>query len=1154
MQVKLIALLLATGSILVHGEGWARPAPAARSAPNRPAVTAAPATDAARDSLARQFAAPPVEARPRVWWHWMNGNISKDGIAKDLAWMKAVGIGGAQTFDINLTTPQIVDRRLVYMSPEWKDAFRFAASEADRLGLELAIASSPGWSETGGPWVPAQDAIKKLVWSETVVAGGKPFTGRLAMPPSITGPFQAIGQQPDLSDLLADRPLHPRTEQLYRDTVVLAVPLGDQPVLPPPAVSGPRGEAVAPGAIDGSGNAPALRIAPPSPAAPSMVTLDYRRPVPFRAATVFLPGAAVPLVGGMFGASLEASDDGKTWAAVADVPLATVPTTVSFSEVTARYLRLAVRFALPGGGGGAAPATDNGTAMHDPFGAMIGKILSSPVTVAQFTPTSAPRIDRFEAKAGFALVPDYLALASPDESAKGPAPDVVVDLTDRLRPDGTLAWTPPAGRWKILRMGYSLVGTTNHPATEEATGLEADVFDGGAVRRYMDHYLAMYRDAAGANMVGAHGVRALVTDSIEVGAANWTPAILDQFRRLRGYDPLPWLPTLTGEIVGSRAASDAFLLDYRRTLADLMASEHYGTVADASHAAGLKVYGEALESRRPSLGDDMAMRAHADYPMAAIWAYPRDAKPENSALADIRGAASIAHIEGRTDVAAESFTAALKPWGFGPADLKHIVDLEFVLGVTRPVIHTSVHVPRDDRQPGLSLGGIGQYFNRNDSWAPLARPWMDYIARNSVLLRQGRNVADLAYFYGEEAPLTGLYSDRQVPDAPREHAYDFLDAASLSNALANEGDALVTPGGARYRAIFLGGSSDHMSLATLQRLATLVEGGATLIGRRPTHRLGLVGDATAFARLADRMWAGDRETKLGKGRVIASGDTDATLATIGVAPSFRLSGGGGGADVPFVERAFDGGRSWFLVNRGSAPVTAEAHFRVSGLKPEIWRAETGGREAVSYRIVGGETIVPLTLASGEALHVVFAGPATASAQTIAAPRLAQAVALDGPWTVRFQAGRGAPDNAVLPTLAPLDSNAAPGIRYFSGIATYQKNFTAPRGWTTGQPLLLDLGEAREIADVTVNGKAVGSVWHAPYRLDIGSAVRPGANRLVVRVANLWVNRLIGDQQPGASKITWTDTDTYKATAPLRRSGLIGPVTLTPVIPGATARR
>lgn len=147
------------------------------SAQEAPAAEQAVAAPQAAPSLEDQFRDPPQSARPRVWWHWMNGNVTKDGIAKDMAWMKRVGIGGLQNFDANLETPQIVDERLVYMTPGWKDAFRFAASEADRLGLELAIAASPGWSETGGPWVPPQDGLKKVVWSETHLAPGKRFTG-----------------------------------------------------------------------------------------------------------------------------------------------------------------------------------------------------------------------------------------------------------------------------------------------------------------------------------------------------------------------------------------------------------------------------------------------------------------------------------------------------------------------------------------------------------------------------------------------------------------------------------------------------------------------------------------------------------------------------------------------------------------------------------------------------------------------------------------------------------------------------------------------------------------------------------------------------------------------------------------------------------------
>src|SRR5690348_11661307 len=145
------------------------------------------------DALERGFKEPPDSAKPRVWWHWMNGNISKEGIKLDLEWMHRVGLGGFQNFDAALSTPQVVKKRLAYMTPEWKDAFKYATVLADQLGLEEAIAGSPGWSESGGPCVPASQGMKKYVWSETFVEGGKPFHGMLTHPPSNTGAFQNLG-------------------------------------------------------------------------------------------------------------------------------------------------------------------------------------------------------------------------------------------------------------------------------------------------------------------------------------------------------------------------------------------------------------------------------------------------------------------------------------------------------------------------------------------------------------------------------------------------------------------------------------------------------------------------------------------------------------------------------------------------------------------------------------------------------------------------------------------------------------------------------------------------------------------------------------------------------------------------------------------------
>ncbi len=1120
-----IAAVLAATTMLASA-GMAQETPSA--------AAAARATEA--DELARQFRDPPMEARPRVWWHWMNGNISKDGIAKDMAWMKRVGIGGLQNFDADLDTPQVVDKRLVYMTPEWKDAFRFAASEADRLGLELAIAASPGWSETGGPWVKPEDGLKKVVWSDVRVNGGRRFAGKLPMPPAVTGPFLDMPSDDPLAKITGEKGF--KAPEHYGDIAVFAVPESAADEVVPTYSAG--GKAVDAAALSDNSLTTGVTL-PRGPAAdPTTLVARYAKPQTIRSATIAIPGAKNMFAGPTLDIRLEASDDGSAWRKIAVVPVTGAPSTVSFAPVTARHFRLVL-----------APLPFSGSNLGDPapgvivsgFLEMIAASAKAPIAVNQFRLTPDVMIDQFEAKAGFAIARDYDALGAPDALAAGVDPAKVIDLTDRMRSDGSLDWTPPRGKWRVIRMGSSLLGTTNHPAPPEATGLEVDKFDGAAVRRYLEHYLGTYKDAAGVELVGQRGVRALLTDSIEVGAANWTPRMIEQFTRLRGYDPRPYLPTLAGVLVGTRDQSDKFLRDYRQTLADLMASEHYGTVAAVAHENGLKVYGEALEDNRPSLGDDMAMRRHADVPMAALWTFGRKAGPNPSYLADMKGAASVAHIYGQNLVAAESMTSAVAPWAYAPNELRRIIDLEFASGVNRPVVHTSVHQPVDDKVPGLSLAIFGQFFNRHEAWADLARPWADYMARSSLLLQAGRNVADVAYFYGEEGPLTALYGRNRIVDAPKAHAYDFINRDALFDAIEVEDGEIVAKGGARYRAIQLGGSSRKMTLATLQRLAALVEAGATVIGKAPEGSPALADRPEDFAALVSRLWSGQPVTKVGAGQVIASADIDGALALAGVAPDFRMTGVSDDAEVLFVHRKLPDGDVWFVNNRRPTTEQVEGHFRVTGKQPELWHADTGTSEPVSYRIENGETVVPMTLDAESSVFVVFRKTAAASAMMLKKVVPTPVATLDKPWQVAFQAARGAPAGVTLPKLRSLSEHSDPGVRYFSGVASYTTSFTLPKDIKPGAPLWLDLGEVGEIAEVTVNGKSAGYAWHKPYRVDVSGVVSPGRNALEVKVANLWVNRLIGDAQPDAAKITWTAVPTYRADAPLRPSGLIGPVTL-----------
>jgi hypothetical protein len=539
----------------------------------------------------------------------------------------------------------------------------------------------------------------------------------------------------------------------------------------------------------------------------------------------------------------------------------------------------------------------------------------------------------------------------------------------------------------------------------------------------------------------------------------------------------------------------------------------------------------------------MAMRHFADIPMAALWTWSRGAQPLPTLLGDMKGASSVSHVYGQNLTAAESMTSANWPWAFAPSDLRRVIDLEFAEGINRPVIHTSVHQPNDDKLPGLSLSIFGQYFNRHETWAEMAKPWVDYMARSSFMLQQGRNFADLAYFYGEEAPLTALFHYAPLPDLPTRYAYDFVNPDALMGQLSVDKGELVGKSGARYRALYLGGTSQRMTLAVLRRLAELAQAGATIIGNPPASSPSLGDNPEEFSAARQKLWSGKLLTHVGLGRVVASDKPEVVLAAAGILPDFEYSAPSPDSKILFVHRRLADGDIYYLDNRLNRPEAIEATFRVTGRAPEIWRADTGKIEAVSYHLREGRTLVPLEFGPDESFFVVFRRSARSPDLTLPKRMLRPLSYLRGPWSVCFQPGRGAPACTRLPELASLADNSNRGIKYFSGVATYSRRFNLPARARVGKPLWLDLGRIGDLAEVRVNGRTVGTAWHAPFRLDIGAAVRAGANRLEVRVADLWVNRLIGDAQPGAKKITWTALPTYKPDAPLRPSGLIGPVRL-----------
>ena len=1089
------------------------------------------------DSLKANFKTPPDDAKPRVWWHWMNGNVSKEGIQADLEWMDRVGIGGFQNFDAGLNSPQVVEERLIYMTTEWKDAFSYTTNLADSLGLEMAIAGSPGWSESGGPWVKPEEAMKKYVWSETRIEGGRLYSVKLAQPPSVSGPFQNLA----ISGGMMGGGSESSVPDYYKDVAVFAyrLPATDFSLEElNPIITSSGGDFTLAQLTDG--DLVESSILPD--AQTSWIQYEFSEPTTMQAITIVGGGS-----GGMFSSggairTLESSNDGRTFAGIINIPTGSVSeSTLTFPPTEAKYFRVVWEkqpvvvdpaiSAMMGFGGGA-PA-------------------SSGTEVAELVLHTGGRVNRFEDKAAFSGATDLYEVFTPEVSAETVvAKNDVIDLTSLMQADGTLNWLVDDGEWMIVRLGFSLTGHQNSPASPEATGFEVDKLSAKHVKSYFTNYLDQYKDATG-GLMGERGLQYIITDSWEAGTQNWTDEMISEFKIRRGYDMLPWMPVLTGHIVESAVASDKFLWDFRKTLADLVTENHYEQLTTILKERGMGRYSESHEARRAFIGDGMEAKKSADVPMGAGWTPGGFGGNEGGFAtvyqADIRESASVSHLYGQKYVAAESLTAMGSDWAWSPELLKPIADHIMASGLNRFVIHTSVHQPLMDKVPGMSLGPFGQWFTRNETWAEQAIAWTSYLSRSSYMLQQGKYVADIAYYYGEDNNITTLFSRRRgrdLPNIPEGYSYDFINADAVVNLVSVENGEIVTPTKMSYRVLVLDQNSQYMTLSVLTKIKDMVEAGATITGSKPIMTPSLSDDPIEFEAIVNELWAKDKGVSLvGEGKVYSGLTLKEVLDQQGIVADFTYTKPNDDTQLFFVHRKVGDVDIYWVNNRSDQVTDLEATFRVSGKDAEVWHPETGLAEAVSYDILNGQTTVPLHLEPNDAVFVVFGSESDFNSVSLPQTTESNLVELQGPWAVEFQDDRGAPAQATFETLTPWNENNDPGIKYFSGTASYNKTIEASSEWfAEGEQVWIDLGEVQDLAEVFVNGKSMGIVWKKPFKVDITDGLIQGNNELEIQVTNLWVNRLIGDQQPEMKeKITFVSNPFYRADSPLRRSGLMGSV-------------
>ena len=789
--------------------------------------------------------------------------------------------------------------------------------------------------------------------------------------------------------------------------------------------------------------------------------------------------------------------------------------------------------------------------------------------------------------------------------------DSIINVTRHLRADGTLAWDAPPGSWKIVRLGHTPTGMTNKPAPAAGTGLEIDKLRREGMDVHWQHGIQPVLDHLGP-LVGK-AFKRLEIDSYEAGLHHWTPRLREEFQKRRGYDPTPYLLALTGRAVGDGPTTDRFLWDIRRTISDLFAENYYGYFADLCHRHGLEFTTEPYTS----CFEGLQVAASADIPMAEFWA-------DGSYSFSMRLSASLAHIHGRPIAAAEAFTAGpeLSRWLNYPGSIKRVGDLAWSEGINRFVIHAYAHQPWFDLAPGMNFGQYGIQFERTTTWWKPGSAWLNYIARSQFLLQSGEFSADVLCFAGNAAP-NGAADRGDIKDTGYD--YDGCGTDILAELKVLEGD-VVLPSGKRYRLLVLPDHPFHTP-AFARKLRELVRDGATVVGPKPQHTPSLANFPASeeeVRAIGEELWGKcDGKTvtsnRFGRGQVFWGISPAEVLAGLNIKPAVQVTADSG--KLAWIQRRTKDADIFFVSNQSNVTVRTMIGFRAAGRQPEFWDAEQGTiRLAASWIVAGEQVRLPLELAPEKSVFVVFRnqgkpeadpyvrveGPvqekqgnqltapwlagldagketrlrawdngvhilyhATGKTNQVEVTGLPAAQTLSGPWTLQFQPNQGAPAKASLEKLISWSEHPDPGIRYFSGTATTSTRFELPEGFLKdGQEGWLDLGEVAVMAEVRLNGKNLGILWHRPFRLEISKALRPGSNTLEVDVTNLWVNRLIGDEQqpadcewtekhltrwpdwlingtprPSKDRITFTTWKHWNANDPLLPSGLIGPVTL-----------
>ncbi|HEY5510736.1 MAG TPA: glycosyl hydrolase, partial [Prolixibacteraceae bacterium] len=751
--------------------------------------------------------------------------------------------------------------------------------------------------------------------------------------------------------------------------------------------------------------------------------------------------------------------------------------------------------------------------------------------------------------------------------------DSILDISKYLRQDGILDWKVPQGNWTIRRLGLRNNGAVTRPAPQPGLGFECDKMDTVAFNSHFQAFMGKLLQKTGAkDSKSSGGWKMIHIDSWEMGAQNWSDHFREEFQQRRKYDLLSYLPTYSGTVVGSREISERFLWDVRKTAQELVVENHAEHFKTLGKRSGLRLSIEPYDMNPTA---DLELGAVADVPMCEFWSKNYGYNTSFSCIE----ATSIAHVLGKPVVQAEAFTAEKSEgWKLYPGAIKDQGDWAFATGINKFFYHTFAHQPLDDKlKPGMTMGPYGVHWDRNQTWWPMSNAYHTYIARCSYLLQQGKTVADLLYLTPEGAPhvfrppLSAMTGNDTLPDR-KGYNFDGCSPGMLAKATVKD-HKICFPNGGSYSLLVLP-LIETMTPEMLKKIASLVYEGAYIVGIPPKKSPSLVNFPACDKEISDialKMWksyALERKSQAltyGSGQIFRGDDftavdstrpypsyesTAALLKKIKVKEDFTSDG-----PVRYTHRTLNNLDIYFVANRTGQMIQATCNFRAGNGTPELWDPLTGTTRALtSYSQQEGITSVTMQFDSHQSYFVVFNHEKqSASAVNVSQknfPDKKILLNLDGPWKLSFDPKWGGPSEVVFEKLTDWTLRPEAGIKYYSGTAVYHKTFTLSKDQlSVSGSIFIDLGEVNCMAQVSLNGTDLGTLWTAPWSLDLTKTVKEGSNDLNIKVVNLWPNRLIGDEQfandgispRNSQRTTFSSYSFYKNDSPLLKSGLLGPL-------------